>query len=203
MKTFFASLLLLFTIGPIGSIIAFLPDSKDPSVSVLIIVWVLALMIASGRFLKDYKPGPMASFLVLFNFANLFLVSAIRCLGSILSGWVWVVPLLCTYLLAWNLPFISPRLARFINIRLSDIKTPLGKNCLIVTICLIGILGLANELLVYSSNHLLSPGISTMLFLGFLSTFIAIVCGQSFSYQLLEEWRYKIKPRMNRAGKTL
>jgi hypothetical protein len=202
MKTFLASLLLLFIIGPIGSIIAFFPNTKDPSVSVLIIVWVLALMIASGRFLNDFRPGPMATFLMLFNFANLFLLSAIRFLGAILSGWVWLVLLLCAYLLAWNLPLISPRLTSFINIRLSDLKTPLGKNCLIVTICLIGIMGLTNELLVFSSNTLLSPSISTMRFLGILSTFLAIVCGQSFSYQFWMKWGNRIKSRLNRAGKS-
>ena len=167
----------------------------------LIIVWVLALMIASGRFLNDFRPGPMATFLMLFNFTNLFLLSAIHILGAILSGWVWLVLLLCAYLLAWNLPLISPRLTRFINIQMSDLKTS-GKNCLIVTICIIGIMGLVNEVLVYSSNNLLSQSNSTMRFLGILSTFLAIVCGQSFSYQFWMKWGNRIKSRLNRAGKS-
>jgi hypothetical protein len=128
---------------------------------------------------------------------NIFFAVSIHSFGTYLSGWLWVVPLSVAYLLAWTLPFLSQRFARFLSNQLHVQKARLVNNILTFCLCLAGISGVIVGLLNVTGNWLSGSRNPWMLFVGFLNAFLAIGGGQFNSLQLWQKRQVQIHARMS------
>lgn len=185
-----SGLLLFVLLGSIGTLFAFIPDPKQPSILGLVTVWTFSLAIAISGIWNKLRPNWWAESISTFSLASLFLAAAIHGLVYVLSNWLWIIPLVLIYLFAWVLPVINPRLAKFLYTEQTAPQTYIGKSCLTVLLSALGIAGPLGAVIGLGSSRLYGPGLSMMI-LGVLAAVLSIGFAQYFAYHLLAKWTRK------------
>lgn len=179
------SLILLSIFGGLGTLAAYEPDFQGTPVIGLTIVWFFSLTLAVANFRYVLKPSWFPLFIIMFSMTNLFLAVAVHALSPYLSGWPWIALLIGTYLLAWSLPLLNPRLAKALNDEQLRPKTWLGRNQALIVL-LIAILS-AILIGIFDRGGTV-PIHPIMLFIGTTFSILAIGTGQYFAYQVRKSW---------------
>lgn len=179
------SLLVITLIGGIGTLFAYLPDLHTASVPGLIIVWGLSFTIGIAGFWNARRPHWIAVFIISFSLTTLFLAAAIHTLNPYLSGWLWRALLVGAYLFVWVLHLLNPNLAQALNDEQMHPKTWLGRHQVLIFF-LLAILGAI--LLGTFGEKRAVPINPVMLFLGTMSSILAVGGGQYFAYQVRKSW---------------
>jgi hypothetical protein len=169
--------------GGIGMLFALLPDFRPPSTLSLVTVLTFSVTIAICIMWNILRPNWWASFIAAFSIASLILAAAIHSLGYVLSNWIWFLPLLGVYLLAWALPAINLRLAKFLHTEQTTPQTRSGQGCMTVALSVLGIAGPLGAIVGLGSSRLYGSGVS-MIVVGVIFAAVSIGFAQSFSYQL-------------------
>jgi len=182
-----SGMILFILLGGIGTLFAFIPDPKQPSILGLITIWILSFIIVTSSVWNRLSPNWWAELISTFALVSLFLAAAIHGLGYILSNWLWVIPLVGIYLFAWVWPVFNSRLAKTLHTKQTIPQTNLGQGCTTVILSALGIAGSLGGAIGISSSRLYGSGTS-MLILGILATILSIGLAQYYAYYLWAKW---------------
>ncbi|HEX2995564.1 MAG TPA: hypothetical protein VHP14_12110 [Anaerolineales bacterium] len=184
------SLLLVMLIGGTGTFFVYLPDSQTAPVPGLITVWALSFTIGIAGFWNARSSHWMAVFILSFSLTTLFLAAAVHMLNPYLSGWLWRALLAGAYLFVWALPLLNPNLAQALNDEQVHPKTWWGRHQVLIFF-LLATLGAV--LLGAFGEKRAVPINPVMLFLGTMSSILAVGGGQYFAHQVRKSWERRTR----------
>jgi len=123
-----AAAIALFTLGGFGAVLTVIPPYSSSAMKVAI---GLTLVGTVGAVWGISKANWWGGIVLLNSWFLLILGFAIRAWALVIPQvWIWLVPLVAAYLLAWALPAISPKLsARLLREQFAP-ETRWGRGCL-------------------------------------------------------------------------
>src|SRR3990172_3611373 len=123
-----AAAIALFTLGGFGAVLTVIPPYSSSAMKVAI---GLTLVGTVGAVWGISKANWWGGIVLLNSWFLLILGFAIRAWALVIPQvWIWLMPLVAAYLLAWALPAISPKLsARLLREQFAP-ETRWGRGCL-------------------------------------------------------------------------
>ncbi|NMC83750.1 MAG: tetratricopeptide repeat protein [Anaerolineaceae bacterium] len=178
--------------GSVGTLSLCIPNLTNPSLALLICVWLLSGMIGICFFWQKTSPNLLASFIVILNINVLILLAgtlhhlhmSLVGLGVKIQLWVWIPLLVYFFVLVWVLPIINEPLAKKIHNRLLAPQTFIEKYY--VPILLLLTMAMSIGLYIYDVYH---PGkiqdyVLITLPIAILSYMITLSFSQTAAYQI-------------------
>ena len=170
----------LFSLGGFGAVLAFIPPYSPNAMKVAVGLTVVGTVAAVWGI---SKANWWAVIVFLNSWFLLILGFAIRAWAVIIPQvWVWLVPLVAAYLIAWILPAINPKLsARLLREQLAP-ETRWGRGCLTLFLVVgpaAGALGASVGM--YGSRF--GQGTAVMLVMAVLSSAVAVGFAQVVAEQ--------------------
>lgn len=113
-----------------------------------------------------------------------FLGLGARLLAAIIPViWVWLIPLLAAYLLAWALPALNPALSALLWREQTAPQTRLGRGCLILMLPLAPVAGTIGASVGMFGSRFFEDRAPIYLIMGMLGSIVAIGMAFAFAYQ--------------------
>jgi hypothetical protein len=166
-----------------GVIFASFPDPV--TINRFITVFSLSAVVGFFGGWNTYNPHWAAVLLCGLGLTGLMLAWAIHNLmfGIIgINNWVWLLPLVATYVMVWILPVVFPSLAFLISNEQTNPKTRLGRGCLVISLSVGGAAGAVGAAIARFIDH--TYGFQTaFLILGIGVSVITIALSQSMACQ--------------------
>jgi len=171
----------LFSLGGFGAVLAFIPPYSPNAMKVAVGLTVVGTVAAVWGI---SKANWWAVIVFLNSWFLLILGFAIRAWAVIIPQvWVWLVPLVAAYLIAWILPAINPKLsARLLREQFAP-ETRWGRGCLTLFLVVgpaAGALGASVGM--YGSRF--GQGNTVMLVMAVLSSAVAVGFAQAAAQQV-------------------
>jgi len=176
-----AAAIALFTLGGFGAALTVMPPYSSSATKVAI---GLTLVGTVGAVWGISKANWWGGIVLLNSWVLLILGFAIRAWAVIIPQvWVWLVPLVAAYLLAWALPAISPKLsARLLREQFAP-ETRWGRGCLTLFLVVGPAAGaLGASVGIYGSRF--GQGNTVMLVIAVLSSAVAVGFAQAAAQQV-------------------
>ena len=176
-----AAAIALFTMGGFGAALTVMPPYSSSAMKVAI---GLTLVGTMGAVWGISKANWWGGIVLLNSWFLLILGFAIRAWALVIPQvWIWLVPLVAAYLLAWALPAISPKLsARLLREQFAP-ETRWGRGCLTLFLVVgpaAGTLGASVGM--YGSRF--GQGNAVMLVIAVLSSAVAVGFAQAAAEQV-------------------
>jgi len=176
-----AAAIALFTLGGFGAVLTVIPPYSSSAMKVAI---GLTLVGTVGAVWGISKANWWGGIVLLNSWFLLILGFAIRAWALVIPQvWIWLVPLVAAYLLAWALPAISPKLsARLLREQFAP-ETRWGRGCLTLFLVVgpaAGTLGASVGM--YGSRF--GQGNAVMLVIAVLSSAVAVGFAQAAAEQV-------------------
>ena len=176
-----AAAIALFTLGGFGAVLTVIPPYSSSAMKVAI---GLTLVGTVGAVWGISKANWWGGIVLLNSWFLLILGFAIRAWALVIPQvWIWLVPLVAAYLLAWALPAISPTLsARLLREQFAP-ETRWGRGCLTLFLVVgpaAGTLGASVGM--YGSRF--GQGNAVMLVIAVLSSAVAVGFAQAAAEQV-------------------
>lgn len=167
---------------PLSGFLVLIPPRAGPAVeSVAILLLVTGVVAANWGRLGNARASQVTA---LFVLTLLLLMIAIRSWDVILPlSWVWVVPLVASFILAWVLPRLNPSTSTFLFREQHSPRTRLGRMILTLALAIGPAAGVLGASVGLSSSRF---GDQDLIFavMAALTTLMAVGWSQSIAHDL-------------------
>jgi hypothetical protein len=109
------SLLLLCILGGFGTLVAMETDIQKTSTPSLVLIWAITIAISISAYQNSQKRSWVSTLIMQCGLTTLLLAYSIHTIKTYTSGWIWAVPILGAFMLAWIMPILNPRMAKAIH----------------------------------------------------------------------------------------
>jgi hypothetical protein len=116
----------LFGFGVFAALLTFLPEYSFPY---LVVGGVLAIVASISSVLQRTNKFKRAKVITVHSgLLLIFLLGARQWLFYLPNAWVWLLPMIISYSLAWAIPYLNPKISQILAREQLTPRTSLGKS---------------------------------------------------------------------------